>query len=82
MEMDGTEMMPLVWERVASSRNERKWNEPRPGYSDSLGIIYTSFWDIYLALKPSPDFKKVGCGTPWFDWGDLTRQYCAPGDCQ
>ncbi|MEG6507838.1 hypothetical protein V6C03_02540 [Methyloligella sp. 2.7D] len=70
MEMDGSVMMPLVWNESAFGHDRRKWNEPRGEAPGSLSIFYTSFWDVYLALLPSPNIKKVSCGTPWFDWGE------------
>ncbi len=83
MEMDGTKMMPLIWDDHSSRWHDgRKWNEPDPDDPGSVGILSTSFWSIYLWLRRSNEFETVSCGTPWFDWGDSTRRYCAPGDCQ
>ena len=70
MEMDGTKMMPLIWEGLPIGGPKRQWNEPDPEFPHSTDIISTDFWGIYRHLKRSPNFKLVYCGTPWFDRGE------------
>jgi hypothetical protein len=82
MEMDGTKMMPLIWEGHPITGPKHKWNEPKPGYPDSVSILYTDFWGIYLWLRRSNKFETVSCGTPLFDFGDATRRYCPPESCE
>ena len=67
MKMPGQEMMPLIWDAEFFGR---EWYEPRKINPDNTSIIHTDFFLIYDELSRSRKFELVGCGTPWFDWGD------------
>lgn len=64
MEMDGTKIMPLIWDGHPIGGPKRNWNEPKPDHPRSVDIISTDFWTVYLKLRKSGDFDKVDCGTP------------------
>jgi len=67
LKMSGDVMMPLIWNKQFRGH---EWHEPTPGFPDDMSIIHTSFFHVYNELSKSEKFEKVGCETPWFDWGE------------
>lgn len=65
--MPGDVMMPLIWNKELFGH---EWYEPAPGFPDDTDIISTDFFLIYKELSKSGKFERIGCGTPWFDWGE------------
>ena len=70
LDLDARVSMPAVLEEKSSWNYVRKWQKSLKGSTGSTHILGTGLYAIYESLRLSPDFDKVDCGTPWFDWGE------------
>ena len=69
LDLDARVLMPVVLEERSSWNYVRKWQEIMKGGTGFAHILGTDLYTIYERLRLSPQFEKVHCGTPWFDWG-------------
>jgi len=70
LDLDARVLMPAVLEDTSSWDYIRKWQKILKGGTGSSHILGTGLYAIYERLRLSPDFGKVDCGTPLFDWGE------------
>lgn len=72
LEMDGTEMMPVILGYKDRSfgipeAEHGKWSEPDPEFPHSENISMIGISLVYDRLWKNPGSQSELCGTPWFD---------------